>query len=300
MRNQRTIASAATVEGFGYWSGYDISVEFRPADVNTGIVFVRRDLEGCPRIVASIANRQESPLRTTLRCGGVGVDMIEHIMAATAGLKVDNCEVWVDQAEMPGCDGSSLPFVEALLGAGIVEQSCARACLVVREPFRLGTDESWIEVSPNALGQTVFAYELDYGDGPIGHQSFEISLHAETFVTDLAPSRTFVRKEEADALQAQGLGRRASCQDLLVFGPDGPIDNELRFPDECVRHKILDIVGDMALAGCDVIGQFTAYRSGHRLNGELLHAILAQHQSSQAKRPGRRDPTNGDVVPKVA
>ena len=283
-RNQHTIAATASVEGFGYWSGYDVRVEFRPAEENAGIVFVRSDLDGCPRIVASVSSRQESPLRTTLRCGGAGVDMIEHIMAALVGLQVDNCEVWVDQAEMPGCDGSSLPFVEALLGAGIVEQSAERACLVVRQSIRLGNDESWIEVTPHATGTARFGYDLDYGDGPIGRQSLEVDLTPEMFVSELAPSRTFVREEEAEALRSQGLGRRATYRDLLVFGPDGPLENQLRFSDECVRHKILDMVGDIALAQCDVIGRFRAYRSGHRLNAALLSELLVRHESSQPRR----------------
>ena len=121
-RNQQTIAGPAVVRGFGYWSGRDVRVEFRPAEPDTGVVFIRDDLEGRPPIAATIENWAETALRTTLRRGSVGVEMIEHVMAALAGLKIDNCEVWVDEAEMPGCDGSSLPYVEALSTAGIVEQ----------------------------------------------------------------------------------------------------------------------------------------------------------------------------------
>jgi len=283
-RKQRTIAATATVEGFGYWSGYDVRVEFRSADQDTGIVFVRSDLDGHPRMVASLANRQESPLRTSLRCGGVGVEMIEHIMAALAGLRIDNCEVWVDQAEMPGCDGSSSPFVEALANAGIVEQDAERACLTICQPIRLGSETSWIEVVPHATQHARYAYDLDYGDGPIGRQSLELDLVPDVFVRELAPSRTFVRKEEADMLRERGLGLRATYADLLVFDADGPVENTLRFPDECVRHKLLDMVGDMALAQCDVIGRFRAFRSGHRLNAALLREVLAQHRISQARR----------------
>lgn len=252
-------------------------VEFRPAAAQTGIVFVRADLPGCPRIAATVEHRVEVPRRTVLCHGEVGVEMIEHIMAALAGLQIDNCEVWVDQAEMPGCDGSCLPFVETLSTAGIVEQNVLRQWMVIRRTIRLGNAESWIEVSPCCSGQTILSYELDYGaDNPIGRQSLEVSLSPRHFHIKLAPSRTFMLEAEAEAMKAQGLGQRATYKDLLVFGPGGPIGNQLRFPDECVRHKLADMVGDLALAGCDLIGRFAAYRSGHQLNTELVRAIVAQ------------------------
>jgi len=277
MRPQRTIGRRATVAGFGYWSGRDVCLEFRPAEAGTGIVFVRGDLKGCPRIPALVARRLEAPRRTSLRCGTAGVDMVEHVLAALAGLQIDNCEVWADEPEMPGCDGSAMPFVAALQSAGIVAQQSPRPRCVVCEVIRLGDERSWIEARPVASAPPVLRYQLDYGlDGPIGRQTFEIALTPESFCTELAPCRTFVLKADADQLHAQGLGRRATFRDLLVFGDDGPIDNHQRFPDECVRHKLVDMVGDLALAGCDLIGRFTAYRSGHRLNAELVRTLLAQ------------------------
>ena len=173
-RSQRTIASTACVEGVGYWSGDVVRVEFRSAKPNSGIVFVRDDLPGAPCIAAKINHRTETPLRTTLRSGEAGVDMVEHIMAALAGLQIDNCELVVNRREMPGCDGSSLPFVEALLRAGIVEQDAVRRQHRIREVIRLGDDESWIEAGPGGDGETTIRYELDYGsENPIGRQSLE-------------------------------------------------------------------------------------------------------------------------------
>jgi UDP-3-O-acyl N-acetylglucosamine deacetylase len=278
-RNQRTIAAPAAVEGVGYWSGLDVRVEFRPAPVDTGIVFVRADLQGCPRIPATVKHRIEIPRRTALQCGNATVEMVEHIMASLAGLQVDNCELWVNQAEMPGCDGSSQPFVEALCEAGIVEQNAVRRHCVIQAPLRIGDAESWIEARPCSSGKTVLHYELDYGSGnSIGRQSLEISLSPRHFHMNLAPSRTFVLESEANALKAQGLGQRATCKDLLVFGSHGLIENQLRFPDECVRHKMVDMVGDLALAGCDLVGRIFAHRSGHRLNAELVRAIVARDE----------------------
>jgi UDP-3-O-[3-hydroxymyristoyl] N-acetylglucosamine deacetylase len=285
-RNQRTIAAAAVVQGVGYWSGRDVRVEFRPAAVNSGIVFVRGDLPHCPRIPATVEHRVEVPLRTTLCCGEASVEMVEHVMSALAGLQVDNCEIWVDQPEMPGCDGSSLPFVDAIRAAGIVAQEGVRARCVISRTIRLGSGESWIEVRPCRSGQTILKYELDFGSGsPIGRQSLEISLSPRHFHMNLAPSRTFMLETEAAAMKARGLGQRATYKDLLVFGNRGPIDNQLRFPDECVRHKLADMVGDLALAGCDLVGRFVAFRSGHRLNAELVRAIVAQeHVQEELKR----------------
>ncbi len=284
-RNQRTIAARATVEGFGYWEGRDVRLEFRPADPDAGIVFVRRDLAGWPRIAAHVANRMEAPRRTTLRAGEARVEMIEHVMAALAGLQIDNCEVWVDQAEMPGCDGSSEPFVRALDAVGAVSQDAPRTCRVLSSPTRLGDTRCWVEARPSHDALAVIRYQLDYGgQGTIGRQTFELALTPESFRREVAPCRTFMLKAEADWLLSQGLGRRVTGRDLLVFGDQGPIDNTLRFPDECVRHKVLDLIGDLALAGCDWTGRFNAYRSGHRLNADLVRTLLARNKEEQYRR----------------
>ncbi|MCE5269580.1 MAG: UDP-3-O-acyl-N-acetylglucosamine deacetylase [Planctomycetaceae bacterium] len=284
-RNQRTIAAPVTIQGVGYWSGQDVRVEFRPAAPNEGIVFVRGDLPDSPRIAAIVANRVETPRRTVLRSGEASVEMIEHLMAALSGMQIDNCEVWVDQPEMPGCDGSCMPFVEALRTAGAVEQVAVRPQHIIRDLIRLGDEKSWIEARPCSSGKRVLRYELDYGaSSPIGRQSLEVSFSPRHFHLNLAPSRTFLLEAEAEALKASGLGQRASVSDLLVFGSRGLIQNQLRFPDECVRHKLVDLVGDLSLAGCDLVGRFVAYRSGHRLNGELVRAIVEQQQKDALKR----------------
>jgi UDP-3-O-[3-hydroxymyristoyl] N-acetylglucosamine deacetylase len=284
-RNQRTIARPAAVSGVGYWSGQDVHLEFRAAPADAGIVFVRGDLADAPRIPATVDHRIEIPRRTVLRCGTAEVEMIEHVMAALAGLQIDNCEIWTDRAEMPGCDGSALPFVQALEAAGAVCQRAPRRVCAVRQVIRLGNAESWIEARPCHSGKTILRYDLDYGSGnPIGRQSLELSLAPKFFHLNLAPSRTFMLEAEAAALQARGLGRRATCKDLLVFGSAGLIENQLRFPDECVRHKLVDMVGDLALAGCDLVGRFTAYRSGHRLNADMVRAVLAQANGEEKLR----------------
>lgn len=212
--------------------------------------------------------------------------MIEHVMAALAGLGVDNCEVHVDQPELPGLDGSAQAYVEALDRVGCVEQAAPRTQLVIREVSRIGDDESWIEVRPANHGGLSLRYRLDYGsDNAIGRQTLDLpSITPAVFRRELAASRTFIFKSEADWLLQQGLGGRISTSDLLIFGDEGPIDNTLRFPDECVRHKTLDLIGDLAMAGCDVVGHIIAHRTGHRLNAEIVKVILAEGERIEARR----------------
>lgn len=274
-RNQNTLGKPVSVTGFGYWSSLDVTVEFRPAPADSGVVFVRRDVPAMTRIPAAIGFRANAPRRTTLFHQGNTVDMVEHIMAALAGMQIDNCEVWVDRAEMPGCDGSSLDFVNAIQLAGIQPQQAFRSKLVIEKSFETGNDESWIRAEPNPAGQFEIQFSLNYLMHPvIGQQSFRTRVDPVSFAEQIASARTFLLKHEAEYLNRQGLGRRATFQDLVVFDDNGPIDNPLRFENECVRHKTLDVIGDFALAPFDIVGTFTACRSGHRLNAEMVQQML--------------------------
>jgi UDP-3-O-[3-hydroxymyristoyl] N-acetylglucosamine deacetylase len=267
------------VEGFGYWSGLDVRVEFRPAPPDSGVVFLRADLDEPRRIPAVVDYRVEIPRRTTLAADDATVEMVEHVMASLAGLQIDNCEIWVDRAEMPGCDGSSRPFVNALLSTERIAQPALRETLVVTSTTRVGDDQCWVEASPEPYGTLRLHYLLDYGaQSSIGRQAIELCLSPRSFCTELAAARTFILQQEAEWLRQQGLGERVTCSDLLVFDARGPVGNQLRFADECVRHKTLDLVGDLALAGCDIQGRITAFRSGHRLNAELIQELLLQDQ----------------------
>ncbi len=285
LARQRTVAQSATVAGFGYWSGKDVSVEFRPAAPGSGLRFVRDDLERPAVIPVSVERRVEVPRRTALAQDGVSVEMVEHILAALYGLGIDNCEIHVTGQEMPGCDGSALPFVEAIAAAGTLEQPATQRRLVVTEVARVGNDDCWVEARPGKSGQLQVKYRLDYGSqSAIGRQTIDLVVNSESFCRELAPARTFLLEEEAQWLKSRGLGNRVTNGDLLVFGPEGVIDNELRFEDECVRHKALDLVGDLALAGCSIVGQITAYKSGHRLNAELVKVLLKEGRLEQGLR----------------
>jgi UDP-3-O-[3-hydroxymyristoyl] N-acetylglucosamine deacetylase len=285
LRQQRTIARRVSVEGYGYWSGQDVRLEFRPAPPDRGIVFVRSDLEPPRAIPALVQHRLDVPRRTSLSVGLASVEMIEHVMAALAGLRIDNCEVWVDGAELPGCDGSSLPFIGVLDMAGIVAQDAVRPQLIVDEVLRVGDDDCWVEAQPHPSRGLSLYCRIDYGSaGPIGRQAYALEITPDSFRTELAPARTFLLEQEAVWLRNHGLGTRVTAHELLVFGPQGPIDNVLRFEDECVRHKALDLVGDLALAGCDLVGHFVAYCGGHRWNTELVQKLLDRGRMSAGFR----------------
>jgi UDP-3-O-acyl-N-acetylglucosamine deacetylase len=157
--------------------------------------------------------------------------------------------------------------------------------LIVSSITRLGNDETWVEARPNKESGLSLKFRLDYGSGnAIGRQTLQLAVTPESFRRELAPARTFVLREEAEWLVARGLGKRATYQNVLVFDTDGPLDNELRFRDECVRHKALDLVGDLALSGCDLSGHFVAHRSGHRLNAELVEALFHEEEIVEGRR----------------
>ncbi|HBT76531.1 MAG TPA: UDP-3-O-[3-hydroxymyristoyl] N-acetylglucosamine deacetylase [Planctomycetaceae bacterium] len=271
LRLQNTLIRPIVVEGFGFWTGEDIRVEFRPAPVDTGLVFVRTDLPDEPRIPALAAHRDSKPRQTSLVCGSARVDMVEHVLAAIRALQIDNCEIRVDRPEMPGLDGSSMPFVLALEEAGITPQPGIRPLRIVTRELRVGDEKTWIEAVPTGEGVHAIDYTLEFdGPNPIGNQNYRFVTNPDRFKRELMNCRTFLTKGEADHLLAQGLCRRVRPTDLLVFDKNGPMDNHLHFENECARHKILDMIGDFGLTPCDWVGRFTARRSGHALNVECV------------------------------
>jgi UDP-3-O-acyl N-acetylglucosamine deacetylase len=279
-RQQTTISNPVSISGFGFWSGRNVTIQFRPAQVHSGITFVRSDLPGNPQIPAVLENRIPGPRRTTLSKNGVQVEMVEHLLAALTGLQIDNCEVAIDAPEVPGLDGSSSPFVETLRNTNIVRLSAVKPVMVVREPVRVQRNETWIEAKPLKSPHFKINYLLDYPKAPsIGRQNFSVVVNPQSFVDELAPARTFLLQSEAAQLQQEGLGHRVAYSDVLVFDEQGPIQNTLRFANECVRHKMLDIVGDFALTGRDWIGEITASRSGHELNAHLASLIAKQNRN---------------------
>jgi UDP-3-O-[3-hydroxymyristoyl] N-acetylglucosamine deacetylase len=281
-RSQRTLQRPVSITGVGYWSGRENRVELEPAAAGAGVVFVREDLPEQVVIPAAVDYRVEASSRTNLCAGGGRVEMVEHLLSALAGLGIDCCLVRVHSEEMPGLDGSSRAFVEAIDAAGAAELAAAVDPIVVDSVVRIGDDTTWIEASPPRFSGLSVDYELDYGAGPIGRQTLSLRVTPEAYRTELAAARTFLPAEDAERLRAEGRGLAATTNDLLIFGPDGPIGNALRWPDECVRHKVLDLVGDLSLAGRPIHAHVRACRSGHRLNGALAARLAASLQPASA------------------
>jgi len=282
-RPERTLAQTAEVRGFGFFHGADVTVRFCPAQPGTGVVFVRTDLPDQPAVPARVEMLVPSPRRTAIRQGAAAVEMIEHVMAALAGLRIDNCIVEIDAGECPGCDGSSQAFVDALDRAGTVEQGRMRRALVLDCPETVVEGDAILAAHPGAPRGLTLSYHLDYGGrSPIGPQSFCLALSPETFRDQLASSRTFLLEAEADALRTAGIGARTTPADLLIFGSGGVIGNVLRYPDEGARHKILDLVGDLALLGFDLHGFVVGHRSGHQANHALARRLIQRAIGSTA------------------
>ncbi len=274
-RNQRTIRREVTSQGIGFVTGADLHLRFRPAPPNHGIVFQRIDLPGQPLIPARLENLIPRSRRTGIAANGASVELVEHVLAALAGLQIDNCLVQVDGPEMPGFDGSCRPVVQCLLDGDIEEQPALRPVFTVGEAQQLSADDgSLIKAQPSTQPGLTISYLLDYGPrSPIWPQSYTVNVTPETFILEIAFARTFVLESEVAALQAQGIGKRSTARDLLIFGSHGVVDNKLRANDECARHKLLDCIGDFALCGCDIDGYFHAWRTGHRQNHEIIRKV---------------------------
>jgi UDP-3-O-[3-hydroxymyristoyl] N-acetylglucosamine deacetylase len=275
-RFQTTLTGPCTVSGRGYWTGAANTLTFLPAPAGTGIRFVRADLPGRPATSALADYSVGLPLRTQLKHGRCEVAMIEHVMAALYGMKIDNAEVHCTTAEMPGLDGSSLAYVLAFDNVGRTELRARRSTLKIRKPIRLGDDHQWILVEPHDRETFEIEYRLDYGDdSPIGKAVYSTQLTEDIFYHEIASARTFIQQADAHALQQRGLATHVTDRDLLVFDHRGPVNNTLRFSDECARHKALDLIGDLALCGVDLVGRVIANRSGHQLNGQMAERLRA-------------------------
>jgi UDP-3-O-acyl N-acetylglucosamine deacetylase len=278
-RWQQTIGQPAEVQGIGFVTGKHVRLRFRPAPANTGVVFVRTDLGPQACIPAHVDNVTGTARRTTLGHQPIQVGLVEHVLASLSGLRIDNCYVELDAPEPPGLDGSAQAFVQALTHAGTAMQSERRAVWTVAEPVVYQTEDAAITLHPSDKPELRVSYLLDYGlESPIPWQMSTQTITPGSFVSQVAPCRTFVTDVEAIALRNQGLGSRTKVTDLLVFGPRGPIENKVRFGNEPARHKILDIIGDLSLLGCDVRGHVVAFHTGHPHTVELVRLLTLQMQ----------------------
>jgi UDP-3-O-[3-hydroxymyristoyl] N-acetylglucosamine deacetylase len=283
LRRQRTLRRPVSIEGVGLHSGLRARARVVPAPPGHGRVFVRADLAGGPAIPAEARWLNGATGRqTVLDRDGVRIATSEHLLAALAALEIDNAIVEVHGEEVPDAgDGSAGPFVTALLGAGLVEQDTAIDPLVVETTISVGENESTLRAEP----ADVLTIACTYEHALVGRQEAAFRIDPDVFARQIAPARTFGFLHEVEALRAQGLARGGSLENAVVVGPGGPVGGQTwRFPDECVRHKILDLVGDLALVGRPVCTRITAVRSGHRLNAELVKALVRRGEDGASGR----------------
>ncbi|HEX8523445.1 MAG TPA: UDP-3-O-acyl-N-acetylglucosamine deacetylase [Tepidisphaeraceae bacterium] len=287
---QRTISREVSLAGPGLFSGEQATLTFAPASPGSGITFVREQDGKVATIPAHVSNVLKRPRRTCLRNGTLFVETVEHCMAALIGMGIDNAVVKVSGGhvgEIPGGDGSSKPFVDVLADAGTVEQEADRLPLVITKPVQVSHGDATLAALPGPTDHLEILYEFEAA-APVGRQTYSFHLNqaapsatdGDNFIEQLAPARTFVFEHEAQELRARGLGKHLTPKDLLVISPNGPLDNEFRWPNECVRHKILDLIGDLYLIGRPLCGRLVAHKSGHELNHQLARRLLQQDDAN--------------------
>lgn len=292
MKLQKTIKSEGTITGKGLFGGEDARLIFRPGPENSGIVFVRTDIPEPVRISAVAPNVAERSRRTTLKKGSVRIETVEHCLAAANAMEIDNLVIEVEGPELPAPGSSSEPFFKTFKNIGLVEQQVERKEFVIKEPVSITEGDASIYALPYNDSGLNITYDLDYtGHTGIGRQIFSCLLTPEGFEKNLAPARTFLLEAEAKQFQARGMGKHLSLRDILVINSDGPIKNSYKFPNECVRHKIVDLIGDLTLVGRAVKGRIAAYKSGHSLNQKLAAKLY-----EAAEKAERREKFGTDAI----
>ncbi len=277
MLRRKTLASESRIQGIGLHSGASVSMRLLPAAAETGVVFVRTDVGGV-EIPADLDFAGPSFYATVLTKDGVTVSTIEHLMAALYALGVDDARVELDGPEVPILDGSARPFVDLVLAAGVRELPTLRQYITIVRPIEVRDDEKTISVHP--CPEYRVTYGIEFPHPALGYQELTASLWTQdAFTEKLAPARTFTFERDVEALQRAGLARGGSLENAVVVGDAGVLNATLRFPDEFVRHKMLDLTGDLSLLGHPLRGHVVAYRAGHDLHGRLARKIRASRES---------------------
>jgi UDP-3-O-[3-hydroxymyristoyl] N-acetylglucosamine deacetylase len=278
---QTTLRSRATVTGVGVHSGLPVSLTLGPAPVDAGFVFVRTGLDGRDREVQASAQSVISTEFATVLGDRQGplVSTAEHVLAALRGMGVDNATIEIDGPEVPIMDGSAAPFVAAIDQAGILTQSAARRFIQVLKPVQVAMGDSFGELRPYAAGFRA-QIEIDFANPVIGRQSYVLELSPERFRREICRARTFGCLNDVARLWSAGFALGASFENSVVFDETRLLNTEgLRYSDECARHKVLDVIGDLALAGLPLLGAFRSVRGGHKLNHAVLTALMADRSA---------------------
>ena len=276
MQMQKTLAQPARLKGVGLHSGRQTSIEVLPTGENHGLVFQRIDLQGPFALVKGLASSiSDTRLCTVLRNqANVEVRTVEHLLAALRACNIDNALVRLEGQEIPILDGSAKDFINAFKASGVVTQNAPRRVIRIDRPVRVHDGEKTAELLP--FDGCRFEVEIEFDNPAIGHQLRQFDLRFAEFEREIAPARTFGELDQAVGLHAAGLALGASQHNALIFDGQTIVSEEgLRFDDECVRHKILDAIGDLYLIGAPFIGSFKGYKSGHAMHAKLIEALFA-------------------------
>jgi UDP-3-O-[3-hydroxymyristoyl] N-acetylglucosamine deacetylase len=284
MRQQATLRTTVSIEGVGLHSGHPVRAHFRPAPPDHGLVFLRLEHSGSP-IPARLESAATFDYATTLKRGEVSIGTVEHVLAAAAGVGLDNCLIEIEGPEVPILDGSSLPFVRLFHAAGFERQDALAAPLTLARPVEVTREDRRVLYVPDGPGLTI-TYEIDFPHPIIGRQEMTFSLRPEEFASRIAPARTFGFARDVEELRSRGLARGGSLHNAVVLDDRRIVSGPLRFRDEFVRHKVLDLIGDLALLGRPLHGRIHARKAGHALHIEFaraLHAALSSPASGSAE-----------------
>ena len=274
---QRTLKSQFSINGIGLHTGKKVKITIQPAGINNGIQFIRTDLNSNNIIEALWSNVTSTNLCTTISNNeGVSVSTIEHLMSALSGMHIDNANILINNSEVPIMDGSSLPFVELLETNGFKDQDCNRKTIVVKKEVEVNNNKSYAKILPN--NQFSINFEIDFESNLINKQACKLQLINGNYKSDISSARTFGFEKDVHELRSNGLALGGSLENAVVVGENSILNKEgLRFDDEFVRHKILDSIGDLYLAGNPIQGYFYGNKSGHYLNNQLLRKLFSDN-----------------------
>ena len=275
---QHTLGCEVCGEGIGLHSGARVTMRLKPARSNYGIRFRRMDMASRPYISAHQHQVSDTLLATSLGCDGASVSTVEHLMAAFLGSSIDNVLVELNGPEVPIFDGSATPYLKLLQRAGIQEQQAPRQCLKIQRPLLVQDGDAYIKAIPaDSFG---VRYVIDFPHPLVGRQEFTWNFSESAFAGEIAKARTFGFLKDVQKLKRMGMARGGSLDNAIVFDDHGLLNRDgFRYADECVRHKILDFLGDLALVGMPLVGHFEAYKAGHALHNRFLRQLITKSES---------------------
>lgn len=280
MLKQRTIKSLVRATGVGLHSGAKVTLVLRPAAAGTGIVFHRVDLTPPVDLKADPYAVGDTRMASCLEKDGAKLGTVEHLMSALAGLGIDNLHVDVDAEEIPIMDGSAAPFVFLLQSAGLVEQNAPKRFLRVKKTVEVREGDKWARLAPHDGFRLEFSIHFNHPAVDKSGTQVAVDFADQSYIRDIARARTFGFTQDVEAMRAQGLALGGSLENAIVMDEYRVLNTEgLRLPDEFVRHKVLDAVGDLYLAGAPLLAVFSAHKSGHAMNNRLLRALLADAEA---------------------